>query len=111
MRHGSVLLVVLSVFSMINHPKLVAAQTVESESARKVISKVEPTYPQMARTMKLIGVVRLEALVTPDGTAKTIQVKGGNPVLAQSAQSAVRAWKWVKSDHESTEVLEFHFTP
>jgi len=61
--------------------------------------------------MGLSGTVKLEALVTADGEVKTIQVKGGHPILAQSAQNAVRAWKWQKSDHETTESLEFSFKP
>ena len=32
-------------------------------------------------------------------------------LLAQSAQNAVREWKWAKADHESTEMLEFKFKP
>jgi hypothetical protein len=50
-------------------------------------------------------------LVQSSGEVKTIQVKGGNPLLVQSAQAAVRAWKWEKAEHESTETVEFHFTP
>jgi hypothetical protein len=42
---------------------------------------------------------------------KSVQVKGGNPLLAQSAQNAVREWRWAKADHDSTETLEFKFMP
>jgi hypothetical protein len=38
-------------------------------------------------------------------------VKGGSPVLAQSAQNAVRVWKWEKADHETTEQVECYFSP
>jgi outer membrane biosynthesis protein TonB len=55
--------------------------------------------------------VKLEALVLANGTVKSIQVKGGNPLLAQAAQNAVREWKWAKAERESTEVLEFRFRP
>jgi outer membrane biosynthesis protein TonB len=61
--------------------------------------------------MNLAGTVKLEAVVLANGTVKSIQVKGGNPLLVQAAQHAVREWKWVKSDHDSTEALEFRFTP
>lgn len=111
MRLASVLLVVLPGLLMINHPQSAAAQTVESESARKVINRVVPPYPAIARTMNLSGIVKIEALVLANGTVKSIQVKGGNPLLAQSAQNAVRGWRWSKSDHDSTETLEFRFNP
>jgi TonB family protein len=68
-------------------------------------------YPQLARTMSLKGTVRLEALVLPNGTVKSVQVKGGNPLLVQSAQNAIREWKWVKAEHETTELVEFKFQP
>jgi outer membrane biosynthesis protein TonB len=61
--------------------------------------------------MNLSGTVRLEATVAPNGSIKSLDVKGGNPLLAQSAQFAVREWKWEKAEHETTEVLEIHFTP
>lgn len=103
------MLVVLPGLLMINHPQPAAAQNVESESARKVINKVVPTYPPIARTMNLTGTVKVEVLVLANGTVKSVQVRGGNPVLAQAAQSAARACKWSKSDHDSTEVLDFRF--
>jgi|SRR6516225_11524629 len=91
--------------------RLALAQNEQSTGARKVIRQVIPLYPFLARQMGLSGTVKLEALVTADGEVKTIQVKGGHPILAQSAQNAVRAWKWQKSDHETTESLEFSFKP
>jgi hypothetical protein len=38
-------------------------------------------------------------------------VKGGNPLLVQAAQNALREWKWAKAEHDSTEMLEFRFAP
>ena len=61
--------------------------------------------------MKLSGTVKLDVLVEPAGNVKSVQVKGGNPVLAQSAQNAVRGWKWERADHETTEHVEFYFNP
>ncbi len=91
--------------------KVCFAQDEQSTAARKVVNKVVSTYPQMARSMNLKGTVKLEVLVQSNGSVKLIQVKGGSPVLAQSAQSAVQGWKWEKADHETTELVEFHFNP
>jgi TonB family protein len=82
-----------------------------SDSARRVVNKVVPQYPQTARGMNLSGTVKLEVLVQASGTPKLIQVKGGNPLLVQSAQFAVHGWKWEKADRETTEQVEFHFNP
>jgi TonB family protein len=87
------------------------AQTEQTEGTRKVSTKVVPMYPQLARTMSLRGTVRLEALVLANGTVKSVQVKGGNPLLVQSAQNAIREWKWAKAEHETTELVEFKFQP
>jgi TonB family protein len=114
MRLASVLLVVLFGLISVSQASSADAQsapTAESQSVRKVINKVVPVYPATARSMSLTGTVRLEASVLPNGSVKSIRVKGGNPLLAQAAQEAVRGWKWAKSDHESTEVLEVRFKP
>ena len=86
-------------------------QSEQSAVARKIATKIVPLYPQLARSMNLSGTVKLEVLVLPNGVAKSIQVKGGNPLLVQSAQSAIQRWKWEKAEHESTELIEFNFTP
>lgn len=83
----------------------------EDVPARKVVSRVVPTYPDMARTMNLKGSVRLDALVAPNGTVKTVQIRGGHPVLAQAAESAIRKWKWQPAAHETLEPIEFKFDP
>lgn len=113
MRLGSLFLVVLLGLTAIPKASSADAQSAhaESPSARKIVNKVVPVYPPTARSMNLAGTVKLEALVLANGTVKSIQVKGGNPLLAQAAQNAVREWKWAKAEHESTEMLEFRFTP
>jgi TonB family protein len=106
---------ILAVLAMLAsfQPKPCFAQDASnsSDSMRKVVNKVVPQYPQTARSMNLSGTVKLEVLVQASGTPKSIQVKGGNPLLAQSAQFAVHGWKWEKADHETTEQVEFHFNP
>ena len=106
------ILAVLAVLASFQ-PKPCSAQDASSPNggARKIVNKVVPQYPQTARSMNLSGTVKLEVLVQPSGSPKSIQVKGGNPLLVQSAQFAVHAWKWEKTDHDTTEQVEFHFNP
>lgn len=87
------------------------AQGDQPSGSRKVVARVAPAYPSLAKTLNLSGTVRLEALVMPNGSVKTVQIKGGNPLLAQAAENAVRGWKWEKLDRDTTETLEIHFTP
>jgi TonB family protein len=86
------------------------AQTEETGS-RKVVNRVMPAYPAIARHLNLSGSVKLEAVVAANGSVKSVQVLGGNPVLAQSAEGAVRAWKWEKGERETAEVVEVRFDP
>ena len=53
-----------------------------------------PQYPEMARTMNLRGNVKAEAVVEPNGVVKSVEVKGGHPVLVRAAQDAIYKWKW-----------------
>jgi TonB family protein len=89
----------------------VSAQNDPADSQRKVTNKVAAVYPRLARNLNLSGTVRLEVLVSASGNPKSIQVKGGSPVLAQAAEDALRNWRWQRADHDSSEVVEFNFKP
>jgi TonB family protein len=82
-----------------------------TDSKRKIVNRVMPFYPPIARTMGLSGVVKIEATVGNDGKPKLLDVKGGHPVLAQSAVDAVRRWRWEASSHETKEPIEVTFAP
>jgi TonB family protein len=59
--------------------------------------------------MKLQGNVKVEAVVAPDGSAKTVAIRGGHPLLAQAAHDAVQKWKWVPAPKETRELIEVKF--
>src|SRR6266853_5493121 len=111
MKYSAVFILLMLGILVDVQPKVCSAQDEQSTGARKVVNRVVPAYPAIARSMNLSGAVKMEVLVQPNGSVKLIQVKGGNPLLAQSAQSAVHGWKWEKADHETTELVEFHFNP
>ncbi len=82
-----------------------------SEGNRQVVSRVNPQYPSLARGMKLQGSVKVEAVVAPDSSAKTVEIKSGHPLLAQAAHDAVQKWKWVPAQKETRELIEVKFNP
>jgi len=82
-----------------------------AEGSRKVVSRIAPAYPPIARTMNIRGIVKIDVLVAPNGTVKSMEIKGGHPILAQAAQSAIIRWKWEPAAHETTELLEVKFNP
>lgn len=82
-----------------------------ANDGRKIVSRVTPQYPQMARTMNLAGNVKAEAVVEPNGAVKSVEVKGGHPLLVRAAQDAIYKWRWVPAAHETREPIEVKFEP
>jgi TonB family protein len=82
-----------------------------TESNRKIVNRVTPQYPEIARTMNLRGNVKAEAVVQPNGMVKSVEVKGGHPVLVRAAQDAIYKWKWAPAPHETREPIEVKFDP
>lgn len=91
---------------------LVSAQsstTVSSGGERKVAARVAPVYPELAKKMHIHGMVKVEAIVRPNGTVKSTRVLGGNPVLVDAAQDAVGKWKFEPGQNETTEIIQLAF--
>jgi len=83
----------------------------QSDAKRKVVSKVAPAYPELARKLQIRGTVRVEAVVGPNGKVAMMQVVGGNPLLAKSAVDAIEKWKWGPAPQETKELIELNFNP
>jgi TonB family protein len=81
----------------------------QEEVHRKARKEVKPNYPPLARQMHIIGTVRLEVTIAPNGKVKISKVLGGHPVLALAATEAAKRWEFEPSDKESLQVLEFKF--
>ena len=78
-------------------------------SDRRVIARVAPSYPDLARKMHLQGTVRIEAVVRANGVVKSARVLGGNPVLVDAASDAVKRWKFEPGPNETTQVVQLTF--
>jgi len=90
---------------------IVLAQStpVALNSDRKIASRVAPIYPELAKKMHIRGMVKVEAVVRPNGSVKSTRVLGGNPVLVDSAADAVTKWKFEPGPSETTEVIQLAF--
>jgi TonB family protein len=86
-------------------------QDESGEIVRRAKTKVEPTYPDLARKMNLTGTVKVEVVVAPNGTVKEAKVVGGHPVLAGAALEAIRKWRFEPASVETSGVVEFKFEP
>jgi TonB family protein len=85
------------------------AQDATPPQERKVVLRVNPAYPDLARRMHLAGVVKLQVTIAADGSVKSVSPLGGNPVLLKSAQEAVSRWKYTPAPEETREVVELRF--
>lgn len=93
------------------HPAPSFAQQVRVAGKRKILSQVKAVYPPLARKMNLTGIVKLVAIVAPDGTVVRTEVLGGSPVLVQSAADAITKSKWQVGPQETKELIEIKFEP
>jgi TonB family protein len=75
---------------------------------RRIKTKVNPVYPDLARQMKIVGTVRMEVVVAANGVVKSTRVLGGHPLLIQAANEAIKKWRY-EPGPEATTVVEFHF--
>jgi len=87
----------------------------EGRTGGKLLRRVEPAYPQMARSLGLQGIVTLRATITKSGDVRNVQAVSGPSILAAAAVSAVRRWKYepVRLNGEIVEVetdIQVNFT-
>jgi len=82
-----------------------------SENTRPVVRRVAPVYPELARKTRISGLVRLRATIAPNGSVKSIEAVGGNPLLLKAAQEAVTNWKYAPAPNESHVLIELRFSP
>ena len=77
-------------------PNVPAAERVRiSPDAGHVLQhKVDPSYPMLARQMKVQGSVVLQALIGRDGLIQDLHVLSGPGILSSAAQEAVRQWRF-----------------
>jgi periplasmic protein TonB len=58
----------------------------------KLIRKVMPVYPPLAKSARISGVVHLVGIIAKDGTIRDLQLVSGHPLLARAALEAVGQW-------------------
>jgi TonB family protein len=68
------------------------AQVHLSPGSAQVVSRVDPSYPLLAKQMKVQGAVILEALISKTGSIQDIQVLSGPAILSEAAREAVKQW-------------------
>jgi TonB family protein len=60
----------------------------------RIVTKVEPVYPEAARAAGTEGLVVLDAVIAADGSVGRLRTVSGPSALVQSATEAVQGWKF-----------------
>jgi periplasmic protein TonB len=59
-----------------------------------LIRRVDPAYPQLAKSARVQGPVVLAALISKAGTIEDLRVVSGHPMLVKAAIDAVSQWHY-----------------
>lgn len=73
--------------------------------AAKILVRVTPPYPQLAKQARIQGAVKLEGIIAKDGTIQQLKVISGHPLLVTAALDAVRQWRY-RPTHLNGEPVE-----
>lgn len=81
----------------------------------KIINRLIPTYPALAKQARVSGVVELLGVIGRDGRVRQLRVVRGHPLLVPAAVDAVRQWTYHPTllNGEPVEVIapiSIHFT-
>jgi len=78
---------------------------------RKLISRIEPVYPEDLQKRLIGGIVRVKVVVAANGSVEKAELIGGNPILGDSAVAAVLKWKYAAAGSKSTLEISVPFEP
>ena len=81
-----------ALYNLVGDVELVAIRTVGEISAPKLVRRVEPDYPEIARQARVEGVIVLEATTDLYGRVTAVRVLRSIPLLDEAAVAAVRQW-------------------
>jgi len=69
-----------------------APRRISALQPARLLHRVEPVYPLLARTARISGTVELMGVIAADGRIRELRLVRGHPLLAQAALDAVRQW-------------------
>ena len=80
-------------------------------SERKLVSRVEPDYPEVLRSRAIGGTVRLRVTIAPGGNVTGVELLGGDAALGEAAAAAVAKWKYAAAPSRTTAEVSITFNP
>jgi TonB family protein len=110
-QRSAAVLLALTLAVTVGTVQVEAQQAQSEEMVRRAKSRVQPSYPDLARKMNIVGTVKIEVVVAPNGSVKGARVLGGHPLLANAALDAAKKWRFEPASAESSGVIDFKFEP
>jgi protein TonB len=70
----------------------------------RLIFRVNPAYPELAKKSGVSGEVDLEALIDEEGNVTEVKIVKGHPLLCGAAAEALKKWKYTPTVHNGEPV-------
>jgi TonB family protein len=78
--------------------------------ARSVKTRTSPVYPEIAKRLRISGMVKLTVTVDPEGKVTDVKPLSGNRTLSEAAEEAVRKWRFEPGEGTSTTEVSVNFS-
>jgi TonB family protein len=78
---------------------------------RAVVTKITPTYPELARRMHVSGTVIIRLVILPNGSVSEAHIQSGHPLLQEAAQQAVIQWRFAPGPDTTSQDINIVFSP
>jgi protein TonB len=75
-------------------PKTPSVVHLSHIDASRLVSRIEPIYPVLAKQIGKSGKVELHAIIGEDGTIQSLEAVSGDPIFFASAMQAARQWRY-----------------
>jgi TonB family protein len=76
---------------------------------RVIKQRVSPVYPEVAKRMRIGGLVKMEVTVSTEGKVVSVKTVSGNRMLSTAAEDAVKQWHFAAGSEESVEIIDMNF--
>jgi TonB family protein len=83
----------------------------QEATTRKVLANPPAAYPEVAKRLRLSGVVKVQVVIGTDGLIKDVKLIGGHPLFVNAVQETLKSWKYAPASTETRTTLEFNFQP
>ena len=78
----------------VEHPAASDVAEPKRVEPARLLKKVVPVYPELAKTARVQGDVTIEATINESGALEDLRLLGGHPLLAPAALDAVSQWRY-----------------